>query len=72
MPGESGCSRNRWIVGGVTVQVIGQLALTYLPAMNRLFRTAPITGASWVRILGLATAAWAVVALDKRLRPTVL
>jgi cation-transporting P-type ATPase F len=67
-----GLLSNRWIVGGVTVQVVGQLALTYLPAMNRLFHTAPITGASWVRILGLATVAWAVVTVDKRLRPAVL
>jgi cation-transporting ATPase F len=40
--------------------------------MNHLFHTAPITGGSWVRILALATAAWAVVTVDKRLRPAVL
>jgi len=30
---------------GVAVQVAGQLALTYLPALARLFQTAPITQA---------------------------
>ena len=67
-----GLLSNRWIVGGVAIQVVGQMALTYLPAMNHLFHTAPITGGSWVRILALATAAWAVVTVDKRLRPAVL
>ena len=42
-----GLFSNRWIVVGVTVQVIGQLALTYLPAMNKLFHTAPISGGTW-------------------------
>ena len=45
----------------------GQLALTYLPVMNRLFQTAPITGGAWLRILILALAAWVIVAADKRL-----
>jgi len=45
------------VVAGVTAQVAGQLALTYLPVMNRLFQTAPITGGAWLRILILALAA---------------
>ena len=67
-----GLFSNRWILAGVTVQAIGQLALTYLPTMNHLFHTAPITGQAWLRILALAAAAWVVVAVDKRLRPSVL
>ena len=67
-----GLFSNRWIVVGITVQVLGQLALTYLPAMNELFHTAPISGHTWLRVLALAVAAWVVVAVDKRLRPGVL
>ena len=67
-----GLFSNRWIVGGVTVQAIGQLALTYLPTMNHLFHTAPISGEAWMRILALAAIAWVVVAVDKRLHPVVL
>lgn len=59
---------NRWIIGGVLAQTAGQLALTYLPAMNHLFQTAPISGAAWLRILALAVLAAVVVAIDKRLR----
>ena len=53
--------------GGVSAQVAGQLALTYLPVMNRLFQTAPITGGAWLRILLLALAASLIVTADKRL-----
>ncbi|MFR9757233.1 HAD-IC family P-type ATPase [Streptomyces sp. TR06-5] len=59
---------NRWIIGGILAQTAGQLALTYLPAMNHLFRTAPISGGAWLRIFALAALATLVVALDKRLR----
>ncbi|GAA3927410.1 cation-transporting P-type ATPase [Actinoplanes auranticolor] len=63
-----GLFSNRWIIVGVTVQAIGQIAITYLPAMNTLFGTAPIGGDVWLRILGIAVAASLVVAVDKRLR----
>ena len=63
---RTGIFTNRWVLAGVTAQVAGQLALTYLPVMNRLFQTAPITGGAWLRILILALAAWVIVAADKR------
>ena len=64
---RAGIFTNRWVVVGVTVQIAGQLALTYLPVMNRLFQTAPITVGAWLRILILALAASLIVAADKRL-----
>jgi len=64
---RAGVFSNHWIIVGVTVQVAGQLALTYLPAMAHLFQTAPITAGAWLRIIGLALAASLVVAVDKRL-----
>lgn len=63
-----GLFSNRWIIVGVTVQAIGQLAITYLPAMNTLFGTAPIDGQAWLRILAVAVVASLVVAADKWLR----
>jgi cation-transporting ATPase F len=65
---RGGILSNRWLVAGVALQVLAQLAITYLPAMNRLFQTAPIDLAAWSWIALLATLAWAVVALDKHLR----
>jgi cation-transporting P-type ATPase F len=59
---------NRWIIVGVTMQAIGQLAITDLPAMNTVFDTAPIGWDVWLRILAIAVAASLLVAVDKRLR----
>ncbi|MHB1877181.1 MAG: cation transporting ATPase C-terminal domain-containing protein, partial [Streptosporangiaceae bacterium] len=58
---------NRWLVGGVLLQVVLQLMLTYLPVMNSLFQTAPISVLAWLRILVLAAGLSLVMALDKRL-----
>ncbi len=57
---------NKPLLVGVVAQAVGQAALTYLPAMNTLFQTAPIGWQAWFRILLVASAAAAVVALDKR------
>ncbi|WP_431880239.1 HAD-IC family P-type ATPase [Micromonospora marina] len=63
-----GLFSNRWILAGVALQALAQLSITYLPVMNTVFNTAPIGGDVWLRILVIAAAAAAVVALDKRLR----
>jgi cation-transporting P-type ATPase F len=63
-----GLLTNRWILGGVAVQVVLQLALTYLPALNGVFGTAPIDGRTWLRILLLTAGVAVVIAVDKRIR----
>jgi cation-transporting P-type ATPase F len=63
-----GVFSNRWVILGVLVQTAGQLAITYVPVMNGLFHTAPISLESWLRILGIALLASVVVAVDKRFR----
>jgi cation-transporting ATPase F len=63
-----GLFSNPWLIVGVSVQAVGQLALTYWPALNAIFDTAPIPADAWVRILAVGVAAWLVVALDKRWR----
>jgi cation-transporting ATPase F len=63
-----GLFSNRWILVGVTVQALAQLAITYLPAMNTVFGTSPIGAVAWLRILGVAVVASLVVAVDKRVR----
>ena len=67
-----GLFSNHWIIGGVATQVVAQAAITYLPFMNQLFRTAPIPADAWFRILLLAFAASLVVAVDKRLRRKII
>ena len=48
-----GVLSNRWIILGVAAQAIAQLAITYLPAMNTVFHTAPLELNAWLRILGI-------------------
>ncbi len=61
-----GLFTNRWLLLGVSVQALGQLAITYLPPMQTLFGTAAIGWETWGRILLVAAAAALVVAVDKR------
>jgi cation-transporting ATPase F len=61
-----GLLSNPWLLGGVALQAAGQLAITYLGAMNDLFGTAPIGWDAWLRILAVAVLTSVVVAVDKR------
>jgi len=69
----TGWFTNRWLLVGVGAQAVGQAALTYLPAMNTLFQTAPIGWQTWLRILAIAAITASIVAVDKhRLRNRTL
>nr|WP_272913867.1 cation transporting ATPase C-terminal domain-containing protein [Rhodococcus sp. BS-15] len=63
---QLGLFTNRWIVVGVLIQTAGQIALTYLPAMNALFGTAPIGIDSWLLIGAVTVVLSLVVGIDKR------
>ncbi len=56
---------NRWIIGGVFLQLVAQAAFTYLPFMNRVFGTAPLEFETWLRILGVAMAVSLAISVDK-------
>ncbi len=60
-----GIFTNRWVIGGVLVQLALQAAFTYLPAMNRIFATAPIDATAWLRILGIVIVVSVIVGADK-------
>ncbi len=60
-----GLLTNRWVIGGVLVQVVAQAVLTYLPFMNQIVGTAPIETEAWLRILGAAAVISLVIAADK-------
>lgn len=65
---STGLFSNRWAVFGSLAMLGAQLLLTYAPVMNTLFHTAPISAESWLRIFGVAAAAFAVVEIEKWLR----
>lgn len=59
---------NRWLILGVAVQAVAQIAITYLPAMNTVFQTAPLDLGGWLRIFALAAGISAIVGVEKWLR----
>ena len=47
--------RNPWLVGGLTLSVLLQAAVLYLPSMNALFHTEPLPPASLLPLVALAS-----------------
>jgi cation-transporting P-type ATPase F len=60
-----GLCSNPWVIAGSAAMVGLQLLFTYLPAMNRIFHSAPITGDAWLRIIAVAIAGYLVVGAEK-------
>jgi len=58
---------NPWVIFGSLAMIALQLAFTYLPAMNALFHSAPISLDAWWRILGFATFAYLLVGAEKQI-----
>jgi magnesium-transporting ATPase (P-type) len=56
---------NPAIWAGVGTMAVLQLALTYVPLMNRLFATAPIGVAEWLEIFAVGLVSAAVVGAEK-------
>ena len=56
---------NPWIWAGIGAMLALQLAFTYLPFMNAAFHSAPISLASWLRVLGAGVIVYAAVGLEK-------
>ncbi len=63
-----GLFSNPWIWRGVAVMTTLQLLLTYVPAMNRLFHTAPIDGPAWGLVLAAGVTVYVVVEVETWLR----
>jgi cation-transporting ATPase F len=58
--------------GGVLAMVALQLLFTYVPAMNRLFGSAPIGWDAWAVILVFGLIVYVIIEVEKRLRGHVL
>ncbi len=67
-PFSLGLFANRWALGGVAGMIVAQLLFTYAPLMHRLFHSAPISLASWLRILAVAAVAFVLVEVEKWFR----
>jgi magnesium-transporting ATPase (P-type) len=50
-----GVLRNRWLVGGLLLSVLLQAAVLYLPALNTMFHTVPLSAQALLPLLALAS-----------------
>jgi magnesium-transporting ATPase (P-type) len=65
---KMGLFSNRWIYAGVGAILVLQLGFVYLPFMNALFGSAPLSLAEWALALGVGALVVPVVELEKALR----
>ena len=56
---------NPWMLGGIGLTWLVQMAFTYLPILNHLFHTAPVRAEAWLHIVGIGVFTFAVVELEK-------
>ena len=63
-----GLFSNRWLLVGVAIMIVLQLAFTYVPFMNTIFHSAPIDPVWWLSILGVGLAIYLIVEAEKWLR----
>ncbi len=65
---QLGFFTNMWVFGGVAIMLFVQLGYTYLPFMNRLFQSAPVSFGAWARIITAGFLTYIIVEFEKRLR----
>lgn len=59
---------NRWVPAGIAAMLLFQVAFTYAPFMNTIFRSAPVDWEAWAITLPIAAAVFAFGELEKWLR----
>jgi Ca2+-transporting ATPase len=60
-----GLFSNPWVWGGTAMMLLLQAAFIYLPFMNRIFHSAPISLMDWARIAAVGAAAYLIVGIEK-------
>jgi Ca2+-transporting ATPase len=58
---------NPWIVVGIVSMICAQLAFLYLPFMNLLFQSAPISASYWAVMVAYGMAVMILIELEKML-----
>src|SRR5690606_33539928 len=69
---DTGLRTNLSVWAGIAAMLALQLGFAYAPAMNQLFGSAPLPLAAWLRLLGVAAAAFAVIEIEKGARRLAL
>lgn len=63
-----GIGTNPHVIAGAAVMIAAQMLFTYLPVMNRLFHSTPLSLDIWGRIIAVALVSFLVVELEKWIR----
>lgn len=59
---------NKWLLGGIALTIIADLLIVYLPALNRVFRTAPFPLDWWPFVLVGLPAGFFIPEMEKLIR----
>ncbi len=62
---------NKLLFYSVVASIAAQIAVIYVPALQFVFRTVPLTLEDWVVVIGVATTVLVVVEMEKALRRQV-
>ncbi|MFH1682330.1 MAG: calcium-transporting P-type ATPase, PMR1-type [Candidatus Woesearchaeota archaeon] len=65
---KEGIFSNLWLIGALLLSVGLQLLVVYLPALNRIFNTVPLTLADWVLVLLVSSAVFWVGEIIKLIK----
>jgi magnesium-transporting ATPase (P-type) len=63
-----GITKNKVAVAGAATRVLLQLAVTYIPVMNRVFGTEPISAAGWGVAVAAGVATYLIIEAEKAIR----
>ena len=63
-----GLFSNLWIWVGIFCMISASVALTYVPVMNKMFHTAPISLSDWLNIFAVGILIYIVIAFEKIIR----
>ncbi len=67
-PFQLGFFSNPWAIAGGAAMILIQLLFTYVPFMNDLFQSAPISLEIWFNVIAVSIAAYVIVEIEKWLR----
>ncbi|MBI2143150.1 cation-translocating P-type ATPase [Candidatus Woesearchaeota archaeon] len=56
---------NKWLLGGVVLSILIQVAVVYVPFLQKIFSTVPLGISEWVRILVVSSLGFALMELGK-------
>ncbi|MCP3852061.1 MAG: cation-transporting P-type ATPase [Gammaproteobacteria bacterium] len=66
-----GVFSNKWLIYGVVAMTLLQIAFTYVPFMNLIFKSAPLAWSDWLIVLVSSTVIYLSVEFEKRHNSTL-